>query len=264
MRKLLLSFIFCLLLAPIVQGSDIITLKSKYLLATDTVLLFKPEGYNQKDKYPVVFFLHGHSGNYRSYSTFSDLQEYADKYSCIIVCPDGLEKSWYIDTPGKQGKKFERFFMEELLPELGNRYQIDSSKFFISGFSMGGFGAMYLFIKYNSVFKSAGSTSGVLNLRFSGFKTTTLAELLGPYSDTNTAFDSYSPVNMLEQLKGTEKQIIFDCGTEDYLYPANQQFRAQCDKYKIKAKYTVQPGLHNTDYWKITIKDHMDFFSKQF
>ncbi|MNY37464.1 hypothetical protein D3C86_1720290 [compost metagenome] len=71
---------------------------------------------------------------------------------------------------------------------------------------------MYLFLNHPDVFLSAGSTSGVLNLRHSGFKKTTIAYLLGPYSEENKAFDEYSPVNLLDKIKDLKKTLIFDCG----------------------------------------------------
>ena len=259
-----LSFLFLLVLIfPLfVKGQDLVVLKSKILKTKDSVLVYKPVAYSKGDKYPVVFLLHGHSANYRSWSKLVDIQNLADSYNFIVVCPDGLKKSWYMNSPVADSLQYEDFFMKELLPKIARDYSTDAQKIFITGASMGGFGAMYLFLNHPDVFLSAGSTSGVLNLRHSGFKKTTIAYLLGPYSEENKAFDEYSPVNLLDKIKDLKKTLIFDCGTEDYLYKANNQFRQKCDELKIKATYIAQPGAHTGGYWSKSIHAHFRFFQQ--
>lgn len=241
-------------------AQDLLLIPSAHLKTTDSVLVFKPSTYQKDQKYPVVYLLHGHSANYKAWSKLADLQGLANQYGFIIVCPDGLKKSWYLNSPQKDSVQYESFFIKELMPKIRNLYATDTQKYFITGASMGGFGAMSLFITYPHLFLSAGSTSGVLNLRHSGFKKTTVAYLLGAYSEENKLFDEYSPVNRLHLIKDLNKQLIFDCGTEDYLYKANNQFRQQCDSLKIKATYITQPGAHTGGYWAKTIHQHFKFF----
>ncbi|WEK18068.1 MAG: alpha/beta hydrolase family protein [Candidatus Pedobacter colombiensis] len=255
---LLLTLVFLFLS---VRGQDTMVLKSKSLKTDDSVLVYKPAVYNVKSKYPVVYLLHGHSANFRTWARLANLQRLADTYNFIVVCPDGLKKSWYMNSPQPDSVQYEDFFMKELMPKINSVYKTNKEKIFITGNSMGGFGAMYLFLKHPDVFLSAGSTSGVLNLRHSGFKKTTIAYLLGPYSEENKAFDEFSPVNRLESIKDLKKTLIFDCGTEDYLYGANNQFRKKCDELKIKATYIAQPGAHTGPYWSKSIEAHFSFFS---
>lgn len=254
---LFLLFLFQFLF---VKGQDVVVLKSARLKTNDSIWVYKPVVYNKEVKYPVVFLLHGHSADYRSWSKLVDLQQLANTYNFIVVCPDGLKKSWYMNSPNADSIQYEDFFMKELMPKIAGAYKTDPEKLFITGFSMGGFGAMYLFLNHPDVFLSAGSTSGVLNLRHSGFKKTTIADLLGSYTEDNKAFDEYSPVNRLESIKELKKTLIFDCGTEDYLYKANNQFRQKCDELKIKATYIAKPGGHTGAYWSKSIKAHFDFF----
>ena len=245
-----------------VKAQDLLTIKSPNLKTTDSVFVYKPSNYHANSTYPTVFMLHGHSGNFRSWAKLADLQALSNEYGFILVCPDGLKKSWYLNSPNKDSAQYEDFFFKELLPKVNKKYQTDQAKLFVTGYSMGGYGAMYYFIKYPDVFLSAGSTSGVLNLRHSGFKKTTLAYLLGTYTEDNKLFDEYSPVNQLAAIKDTKKTLIFDCGTEDYLYKANNQFRQNLDALKIKATYTSQPGAHTGGYWTKSIVGHFRFFAQ--
>ncbi|MGI4022378.1 MAG: alpha/beta hydrolase [Janthinobacterium lividum] len=255
---LLLAFLF---VKSFGFAQETLIIPSDNLKTADTVWIYKPENYTTKNKqkYPVLYLLHGHGGNYQSWSQITDLQKLADQYQFLIVCPDGLKKSWYINSPQEDSTQYETFFIRELMPAIEKKYAEDASKILITGNSMGGYGAMWLFLKHPDLFLSAGSTSGVLNLRYSANKKT-LSYLLGDYSEENTLFDDYSPVNLLKNIAGTDKPIIFDSGTEDYLYITSQQFRQKCDELKIKATYIAQPGAHTSKYWSKSILLQFQFF----
>jgi putative tributyrin esterase len=173
-----------------------------------------------------------------------------------------MKKSWYINSPAKESSQYESFFFKELVPFIHRNYQINKNQIFVTGASMGGYGSLWLFIHHSEYFRSAGSTSGVMNLRHSGFKATTLAEHLGAYAAENGQFDSYSLVNNVKLLAKIGKPIIFDCGTEDYLYKSNKALRDSCDVYKVNATYTAQPGKHTGGYWSKTILQHLEFFNE--
>ncbi|WP_113660825.1 alpha/beta hydrolase [Pedobacter nanyangensis] len=256
-RILLLFFLG----APSLFAQEILTIHSpKNLKQTDSVLVFKPKQISGQT--PLVYLLHGHNANYRSWSKLADLQALANQYHFIIVCPDGLKKSWYLNSPNPDSTQYERFFLEELMPAINKKYPVDTQRVFVTGASMGGFGAMWLMTKYPHLFAGAGSTSGVLNLRYSAFRKTTIAYLLGTYDDKNPLYDEFSPVNRLSALQGQNKALIFDTGTEDYLYITSKQFRQKCDDLKIKATYIAQPGGHTGGYWSKTIPKHFEFFAE--
>ncbi|EHQ26831.1 alpha/beta hydrolase [Mucilaginibacter paludis] len=242
-------------------AQETMVIHSPNLRANDTVWVYKPADYKPNEACPVVYLLHGHSGNYKSWSGLVNLQALANLYHFLIVCPDGLKKSWYINSPNKDSTQYEDFFIRELMPAVAKKFAVQPQNIFITGNSMGGYGAMYLFLRHPDLFKSAGSTSGVLNLRYSAFHKTTIAYLLGAYSESNSLFDSYSPVNLLQNIAGKNKTFIFDTGTEDYLYITSKKFREKCDELKLKATYIAQPGAHTGSYWTKSIPQHFSFFS---
>lgn len=262
MRPIKLIFILIFLGVYSLHAQETLRIPSpKNLKQSDSVLVFKPQQ-SSLEKYPVVYLLHGHNANYKSWSKLADLQKLANQYQFIIVCPDGLKKSWYLNSPNKDSLQYESFFLEELMPTINQKYKVDDRNVFITGASMGGFGAMYMITKHPQLFAGAGSTSGVLNLRYSAFRKTTIAYLIGTYDDKNKLYDDYSPVNNLLSLQGLNKALIFDTGTEDYLYITSKQFRQKCDELKIKATYIAQPGGHTGGYWSKSILEHFDFFSE--
>ncbi len=260
MRITLSTIILCLTFLK-TEGQDQLIFKSGLIPGNDTVWIFKPTKIVSNKEYPAVYILHGWSGNYRSWNKLINLQEYADKYDCIIISPDGFYDLYYLDSPLIPNCQYASFFVKELYPALLNQYPIDTINIFITGLSMGGTGAMYLFLKNPHLFKSAGSTSGVLDLSYSGNKKKKLSELLGSYDSHKKIFDEHSAINLLKNIKNSNKHILFDCGTEDYLYESNNSFRKECDKLGIKATYISQPGAHEAKYWKKSIKYHFEFFN---
>ena len=92
-------------------------------------------------------------------------QKYADKYGFILICPDGLYDSWYINSPALRGSQYQDFFFFDLVPRMEKAFRVDKKNVFITGLSMGGHGALYLFSQNSSVFRAAGSLSGAVDLK---------------------------------------------------------------------------------------------------
>jgi len=255
--SLILSTLF---LTALAQKQVIFT--SKNLPKADTVWVFTPKNLTGKDKAPAVFLLHGFGGNYKQWNNIMDAQKYADDYGYTLICPDGLFKSWYLNSPAKADWQYEKFFFDELLPKIKKDYAIDTANVFITGLSMGGHGALWLFLKHPEEFKSAGSTSGGINLRDAIGKFG-VPELLGNPDKDSDIWLKYSVIANIDKLAGSKKEIIFDCGADDFFYQSNNAMKKKCDSLKINATYISQPGSHNLAYWKKSIKQQFEFFSKQ-
>lgn len=258
----IIVFFLCIIGAISAKGQELYTLRSAYLPQVDSGFVFTPKLKQKKAEYPVVYVLHSHGASFRSLLRFVDFQALSDRYGFVIVCPDGLGTSWFFDSPNRGQAQFGQFLTKELMPYIKRNYHTDSQQTFITGVSMGGHGALWLFLNYSTFFKSAGSSSGVVNLRHSAFKNTTLADHLGAYHEQNTLFDSFSVLHDVAKIQGTGKSFIFDCGTEDYLYRANKALRDSCDRLKIKATYIAQPGAHSSGYWSQTIPVHFAYFHR--
>ena len=147
-----------------VSAINLTTFHQVYSGYFNNYLVFKPDNYDSNNKYPLLFMLHGHGGDYKQWSEIIDLQHYANQYNFIIVCPDGHYDSWYVDSPILKESQFETYFFYTLVPDIFNNYKTDSANIFITGLSMGGHGAINLFLNYPGFFESAGSTSGILDL----------------------------------------------------------------------------------------------------
>lgn len=244
------------------QAQSLFVIKTSLLENPDTVLYYLPKSYisNSEKEYPVVFMLHGYSGTYRQMSQIINLQNMANSYNFIIVCPDGQYDSWYFDSPKQRNSEYEAFFFRNLLPYLKDEFRVDTTALFITGLSMGGHGAFYLYLRNSTHFAAAGSTSGVLDLNASSLKYSSLSNRLGEYESSKKVFDSFSAINLLDSIKFTDKPLIFDCGNKDHLYDANLKFKEACDSLNVNAFYFSFPGRHNRTYWRESLPMHFRFF----
>lgn len=258
------TFLFCFAFICCFSafGQKQLVFQSVNLPKPDTTWVFTPKKFNKNDKLPAIILLHGWSANYKQWHTIMDAQKYADEYGYILICPDGLFDSWYLNSPAKPKSQYESFFFDELMPKIKSDFPIDTNNVFITGLSMGGHGALWLFLKHPEMFKSAGSTSGGINLvdAYGRFGASTL---LGDPPKDDEIWNKYSVIGNIDKLAGTKKEFIFDCGAGDFFYQSNNKLKQKCDSLKIQATYISQPGVHNAAYWKKSIKQQFEYFKKQ-
>ena len=265
MKSVILSFI--LLFSWIfLQAQETFVLESDYLTRADTVWVFTPADYDisPEEKFPVVYLLHGWNGYYQHWDEIMDCQAYADTYGFIIVCPDGLYDSWYLNSPVKTENQYEDFFLRELMPLIAYKFRIQKDNVFITGLSMGGHGALYIFARNPSLFRSAGSLSGLLELE--GWREYYgISRILGLHGTDNndTILGKFSVTGNLDGLVKANKEIIVSCGTEDPFYVINIHFMEACGKKEIEVLFIASKGGHNSDYWRSAIDEHFQFFTRR-
>lgn len=246
-------------------------IKSANLARPDTVLIFKPVGYDARKAYPLTYLLHGYSENYRQWARTIDCQKIADQYHMIIVLPDAFV-SWYVNSPYQKDSRMEDFFFKELVPKVHSAFKIDRRNVFITGLSMGGYGALRYFIKHQDYFNTAGSTSGALIVDAQILQKASLlffnnnriiSDLTCLLGDPGVNdWHQYSITDLLKSQKHI-KPFIIDCGTEDILYPGTLELRMVADSLAIPVTYIVQPGNHNTAYWQQAILYHFVYFKSK-
>lgn len=229
-------------------------------------VVITPDAYTGDQRFPVVYLLHGYSGNYRNWVTkIPELQEYADRFGQIIVCPDGNFRSWYLDSPKNEDSKYETYISSELVDWIDSHYRTLANRNgrAISGLSMGGHGAFYLAFRNQAVFGMAGSMSGGLDLRPFP-KNWELSELLGSYSENPENWEQHSVMNLTHKLTAGGLPLIFSCGTDDFFYDANVKFHEKLMYRNIPHTFISAPGGHTWDFWKETVKYHLQFFHDRF
>ncbi len=242
-----------------------ITVKTKNLKGRGDICLFVPPIEGLKD-IPLVILLHGVYGSAWVWSqkagvhlTAWDMIQKKELEPMVIAMPsDGLwgDGSGYLPH---NDFDFEKWIVEDVPKVVIDNIASVSEKsdLYISGLSMGGFGALRLGIKYSDRFKAVSAHSSITKMeQMSLF----VEESLKEYEQINKQEESV--LELALDRKEHLPQLRFDCGTEDLLINHNRLLHEQLNKAQIAHEYEEFVGGHEWDYWQKHIKDSLRFFNK--
>ena len=222
-----------------------------------------PDNYKKsKKKFPVVYLLHGYSGNYGTWvKSFKEVSQQVDRYGFIAIGVDGNYSSWYFDSPIDPTFKYETYIIDELVPFIDKKYKTIASREgrAISGLSMGGHGSLYLSLKHQDVFGAAGSMSGGVDIRPFSEKWD-IKNRLGAITDFPENWEKNTVVNLIELNQNNNLKLIIDCGVDDFFIDVNRELHQKMLALKIDHDYIERPGKHNIDYWENSLKFQLLFF----
>ncbi|MFE0043748.1 alpha/beta hydrolase [Streptomyces albireticuli] len=132
-----------------------------------------PDDYHFSGRtYPVLYLFHG-GGTDQDFITFdrapNDIRAWTAGKPIIVVMPDGGHAGWYSNPVSSTvgPRNWESFHINQLIPWIDANFRtyaaFDGRA--VSGFSMGGFGALKYAAKYWGHFASVSSHSGPASLR---------------------------------------------------------------------------------------------------
>lgn len=245
---------------------DTVAVDSRTMNKTIKTVVIMPENYAALDSLPVVYLLHGYSGNYADWVVKApEIKDIADRYHFMIVCPDGGFGSWYWDSPVDDSFQYETFVSRELVDWVDANYKTIRGRKgrAISGLSMGGHGALYLAMRHLDVYGAAGSTAGGVDIRPFPLNWD-MAKRLGSYADYPERWEAHTVINQLHRLTPDKLALVIDCGTSDFFYGVNEQLHRKLLDRNIPHTYITGPGGHTWTYWQQSICYQLLYFYKFF
>lgn len=258
-RYILLLLVTCM--AASALQIDTINVHSQSMNREIENIIILPDNYNQQAQFPVLYLLHGYSGNHKSWlQIHPGLPDLATRYGIIFVCPNG-KNSWYWDSPEKPAMQYETYVAKELVAYIDNNYKTrkDKKGRAITGLSMGGHGGLWLGFRHTETFGACGSTSGGVDIRpFPG--NWEMSKSLGSYREHPKRWDEHTVINQLHRIQSGAPAIIIDCGTEDFFYEVNEKLHKKLLYNQIQHDYITRPGGHDSSYWKNSIEYQLVFF----
>ncbi len=245
---------------------DTVATFSKVMNKEIKAVIITPKTYSITKRYPVVFLLHGHSGNYASWiKSAPQIEQLAEQYEMIIVTPDGNFDSWYWDSPEDQSSKYETYIADELISFIDQNYSTVKSREAraITGLSMGGHGALYLAIRHQDIFGVAGSLSGGVDI--APFpENWNMKKYLGSKAEFPERWGEYSVLGQLHLLSRNNLPLVIHCGTDDFFYQVNLKIHEELTYLNIPHSFTANPGGHTWDYWRDAVQYQLLFFHNYF
>ncbi|MEQ1825248.1 MAG: prolyl oligopeptidase family serine peptidase [Pirellula sp.] len=136
--------------------------------------LLKPAGYVPGKKYPLILFLHGagERGDDNKATLVHGAKDFSDKarrekFPCYVVvpqCPKDMkwsEVDWTLESselPKDPSQPLQA--TKELLDEMIENAGVDSTRVYITGLSMGGYGTWDAIARYSKYFAAAAPICG--------------------------------------------------------------------------------------------------------
>ena len=267
MKKLLTVLIVQLvLLSARAAVVDTVWVESKTMKQSYRCVVITPSvSDSAPTRFPVTYLLHGYSGWYANWIIrVPSLQQYADQFRMIIVCPEG-KNSWYMDSPVNDSIRWETYVAKEIPAYIDAHYPTIAHRNAraITGLSMGGHGGLYLGLRNSAVFGACGSMSGGVDLR--PFKKNwELNKLLGDSSQNAQQWEDHSVINLVDHYPKDSLAMIIDCGVDDFFFKVNEDLHQKLLTLKIAHDYITRPGKHDWKYWTNAIAYQLLFFSRYF
>ena len=149
MKKLLISI--CWLLTLHCSATEI---RSSIIVdgTRRDFIVYIPAALDSNNTYPAIISLHGRLGTAEGQLKFADFRSLAESEKFIIICPQGINRSWNDGrgTPAHQKGIDDVKFIDELIDHIINSYHIDSKRIYLTGMSNGGFMSSRLACQLNS------------------------------------------------------------------------------------------------------------------
>jgi S-formylglutathione hydrolase FrmB/phage tail protein X len=218
--------------------------------------------------YPVLYMLHGGAADFRQFD-FLGIRDLTAGKPIIVVMPDGGQAGWYSNPVGSfvGPRNWETFHMAQLIPwiEANFRTYAEYNGRAVSGFSMGGFGALKYTAKYYGHFASVSSHSGPASLRRDGGLvvhwanlSSAVVELGGatvygvPWDEARVSADN--PVERIESYRNKRIFLVagvspdpvnwFDSVQETQVLAGQREFRERLSAAGIPHEAHEEPGGH--------------------
>lgn len=230
------------------------------------------ENYNRPMK--TLYLLHGFSGNESDWEYNGVAEDIAAAYNMAVIMITG-GNNFYLDRAAT-GCQYGTFAGEEVVNYTRNLFGLSDKKedTLIGGLSMGGFGAIHTALAYPETFGAAIALSPALVIHeISGIKPGATGLLANyeyyreVFGDTDTVAESdANPEVLYRKLKSEGKEIppiYMAIGTEDTLYPHNQEFRKFLEENNANFKYEEGPGIHDWKFWNRFVFSGIDWALEQ-
>ena len=240
----------------------LITVKSRALQKRADITVWVPE--TDSPIAGVVILLHGVYGSHwawtlkgRVHETARQLMDLGQMKPMLLVMPsDGLFADGSAYLP-HQTENYEQWIVDDVPAVVREQFpsvQADTP-FFITGLSMGGYGALRLGANYSPFFRA-----------FSGLSSITefpqMSLFVEDFPKLHRAVTTKTSV--LDEMLTNKVQLSpfrFDCGTDDILIEFNRQLHQALTGNDIPHQYKEHNGGHQWDYWQKHIADSLLFFN---
>ncbi|KAH7511818.1 hypothetical protein FEM48_Zijuj12G0022800 [Ziziphus jujuba var. spinosa] len=243
-----------------------------------TFHIYFPPSPTSSHKFPVLYWLSGLSCTDENFIIKSGAQRAASSEGVALVAPDtsprglnveGEADSWdfgvgagfYLNATQEKWKNWRMYdYVVKELPSLlsENFPQLDTSRASISGHSMGGHGALTIYLKNLDKYKSVSAFAPIVNPINCPWGQKAFSNYLG---DNKVAWEEYDATSLISKSRNVSATILIDQGVDDkflhdQLLP--HKFDEACKTAGVPLLLRLQPGYDHSYFFISTfIDDHI-------
>lgn len=220
-----------------------------------------PEGqkprHQKKDKYPVLYLLHGMGNNHTQWTGYTNVELFAEEKNIAVVMMSAENKS-YVNI---YGDNFFDFVSEELPDFVKGMFPISDrpEDTFIAGLSMGGFGTLVHGFSHPERFAAMGAFSAAVQLNPYSLAGGAGTEALEPNPD-------YDPMTLLKKDVAEGKKLpklYIACGENDFLFEANKAFVEEIKGLGLPVETDFVPGYtHEWRFWNLEVEKFLNWIPR--
>ncbi len=220
--------------------------------------------------YPTLYLLHGLQGNHNDWMRWTSIERYARTLNLAVIMP-AVDRSFYCDLAS--GARYWAYISDEVPALCRAMFKLSPRRedTYVAGLSMGGYGAFKLAFNRPEMFAAAASLSGALrvdarfNIDSDQVWRDTMTNAFGDQARyTGSINDLMHMATQRAKATDPTPPLYQACGTDDFLYQQNTQFRDHARSLGLDLTYVEHPGYgHTWDYWDMTIQDTLAWFMKQ-
>jgi len=251
-------------------------LNSSVLEKEMPLLVYLPKNYQKLSSLPVLYFLHGRSGN-ENIMFEAEINTIADDMitnreidPMIIVCPMiGNSRGINSSLKCKEEKDiferlinvgmYEDYLIKEILPLIDNRFKTINNRKgrFIGGASAGGYAALHNALRHQDLFTKVGGHMPALEL--------TLEEEDKPYFKEFENWKRYDPITIARVNPiMSDLDVFLDAGDKDeggFFEGCSVLHKILVEKC-INSQNHIFSGHHNVEYIKSNMSNYLRFYGK--
>jgi putative tributyrin esterase len=241
-----------------------LTFYSEALRGRGDVSLFVPPECVNASNVPVVVLLHGVYGSHWAWFLKGAAHHIAERLiksgairPMILAAPsDGLrgDGTGYLPHPDAD---YERWIVSDVVDCIHELFPCSApgKTLFLTGLSMGGFGALRLGAKYAGRFQGISALSAITHVCQS-------SQFVRHSIGANLSDEEASILYWIEVNRTRLPPIRFDCGKADDLLEANRELHKRLSQMSVVHEYAEYEGGHNWEYWKEHLTDSLLFFEE--
>ncbi|KAL3841279.1 hypothetical protein ACJIZ3_025870 [Penstemon smallii] len=241
-------------------------------------IYFPPSPSSHSHKFPVLYWLSGLTCSDENFIVKSGAQRVASSEGVALIAPDtsprglnveGESDSWdfgvgagfYLNATQAKWKNWQMYdYIVKELPALisENFPELDISRASISGHSMGGHGALTIYLKNLDKYKSVSAFAPIVNPINCPWGQKAFTNYLG---ENKAAWEEYDATFLISRFNNVAATILIDQGDEDKFLQEQllpHKFEEACRKVNVPLLLRMQPGYDHSYYFIATfIDDHI-------